>query len=103
MNSFFVAIFDLGYAIVPVLLMAMTRLRPAAIAGLGVIAFVVEWGAAFHAAQGGAGDSRGLEALFFTGVVGLIFYGGLWAFGMLVGVGVRHLLRGRRGVRGASA
>jgi hypothetical protein len=95
--------FTAAYLVVPLLLLAATTVRTAVVAGLGVVAFAVEWGLAFDAAQDGAGDHRGAAALFFTGTLGLIFYGGLWAAGMLVGWVIRERRRRPEPARSASA
>jgi hypothetical protein len=80
--------------VVPLLLLALTRVPMRAVGVLGAVAFVVEWGLAFDAAQDGAGELRGAAALLFTGLVGLVFFGGLWAAGMLVGWVIRQRRRG---------
>jgi hypothetical protein len=84
-------LFDGAYFAVPLLLGLLTRLRPVVIGALGAGAVVVEWGLAFEAAQDGAGDYRGFEALIFTGMVGLFVYGTLWLVGMVVGIQLRGL------------
>jgi hypothetical protein len=89
--------------VAPLLLLAATRVPTRVVGWLGAAAFAIEWGLAFDAAQDGGGELRGAAALILTGFFGLIFYGGLWAAGMLVGWVIRRRRRAPEPSRGASA
>jgi hypothetical protein len=90
-------LFFAAYGVIPLALMALTKLPLRTVAALGVIAVCVEWAMAFNDAQEGAGELRGLSALLLTGLYGFWFYGGLWAVGTLLGSLSRHRLRGSPG------